>query len=350
MMGWTRLLLLATLLTPAAAQPLQVLAVRDQPLDATAPCTLITIWNPRTQDVEVSAKIQTQINSQSLPATLDLPKDSACPAASGVTPLASVRLPAGEATVVRIHTSPPADTTTDFKGQLLLTAAGDGIVATEPLAFKGKPDLRGIWTYLIDPAVPAALLILVVAILAYSHGLTAMAATEWSGNRSWASNLGLFTNVAAAFAGFVAAETPAVTTAGVLFALLALLAPMVYSLTLRSSDEKEGPVWGYLIASFLTLWSALGGLFTIWDLLDNLVKTLSGTGAESVGTFIGIMVILSIILVLFFAFRRLMQTIGILPQTAAQGQNQDAVIQNNIVPPTGVTPASFQPQGQRSLL
>ena len=167
-----------------------------------------------------------------------------------------------------------------------------------------------------------ALACLVVAsLLVARFGLFArMGNTTWDFSQSWASNLTVAGTVLTALLGWAGLaeygkylSKNSYLCLSVLFAALVSLAPAVYNFTRRSITvpvpdpddasnvsgvRMEGYVFGFLLASFVTVWAVLGQLFTIAFVMAELVD-LGPLPASAGAAFSGLIVVLAVLLLVY---------------------------------------------------
>jgi hypothetical protein len=163
--------------------------------------------------------------------------------------------------------------------------------------------------------------IVVASLLVARFGLFArMGNTTWDFSQSWASNLTVAGTVLTALLGWAGLaeygkylSKNSYLCLSVLFAALVSLAPAVYNFTRRSitvpvpdPDDAnnvsgvriEGYVFGFLLASFVTVWAVLGQLFTIAFVMAELVD-LGPLPASAGAAFSGLIVVLAVLLLVY---------------------------------------------------
>lgn len=300
----------------AQAQTLQLIEAPSQAVSRVNPCTFVTLMNKGKAPVEVSAEVMVQELLDALPVTLDLPGSPNCSAAPPKTSV-PLSVPEGGAVVVRVNFSPDAlqRIENDVKGQLLMTTGSEAVVT--PVALTKPPNLSQVLYELFLPLLGAVLLVLAVLIWSDVDWSQDMKAVEWSGEKSWAGNLALLASLVTALGGFVTigeADKPRLAILGVVFSLLSLLAPLLYRTTLHTfinegQEEQRGPVYGYLLASIITLWSALGGLWAVYRLLTSFERTLAGTEAPWLSDLVTWLCLLIGSVVVAYTCRRLGQNL-----------------------------------------
>lgn len=301
------------------AQPLQVIESPGRAISHVKPCTFITLRNKGVAAVEVKAQLLGQIPRLSIPATLERSTNVECAESTSTSaPAATSSVPPGEPVVMRVNFDPETlrSVGNDAKGQLLWTV-GDEVIAV-PVALKNPPNLNAVSAQLFWPLLPAVLLVLFVFAWSNVAWSKDMDAVEWSGERSWAGNLALLASLVTALGGFVTigeADKPRLAILGVVFSLLSLLAPLLYRMTLHTfvdangKEYQRGPVYGYLLASIITLWSALGGLLAVYQLLKSFQDNLVGTQAPWLSGFVLWLCVLIAAVVIAYTCRRLGQNL-----------------------------------------
>ncbi|BDP43329.1 hypothetical protein DAETH_32980 (plasmid) [Deinococcus aetherius] len=334
---WMRPLVWAALLgtSVAGAQGIELLPGTPRPLDirAASPCTFVTVMNRGTTPATLEGEWVNGVNS--VPVAFDAPAVPMCEAAgTALTPIQPQR-----ARTVRVKVNSAALGTllgrrSVLEGHLVLRAAQGGPAILTPLAVE-KPSLLGRTGVqrLLWPFVLACLFILGVALRVRRALGQEMFAAEWAPEKSWGSNLALITGLITTVGGvtkIAESVTPLVTLTGVVFTLLGLAAPLLYRATLHSlaahPDRQAGPVWGYLLASLLTLWGAFGGLITLGALLDSLANRLSGTSDDLLGTLVMVLTFLIVLAVIVFSWQRLVQNIDEQLVAAPKRHRQSALL------------------------
>lgn len=140
----------------------------------------------------------------------------------------------------------------------------------------------------ISLAIAFVLVLTRWATLTDGPGLSAsLGEVNWSFNDSWATTLtalGALLGTILSTTGVLPASPRPLSTAALgglnlLFGLLVLLAPLLFSSFARARGSKEGDegpsyegtVWAFLVSCVLTIWAVLGELVTIFVLLQELV-------------------------------------------------------------------------------
>lgn len=179
----------------------------------------------------------------------------------------------------------------------LLIVRGVGAPGSIPLAVGKKKAFadQGVTAALLWPLLPAALLILLAGALAI-HGTTTLRSplpADLDFKTSFASTV---TAAGAVLATVIAASVLPEETAtlskeafvalNLVFGIAVVVAGLVYAALQRpvwvdAKKEKptdpdiqqrnmQGRVWGFLVASLITVWAVFGELLTVWLLLDEL--------------------------------------------------------------------------------
>jgi hypothetical protein len=176
--------------------------------------------------------------------------------------------------------------------------------------------------YLFWAPFGLALACMLLALVSVWHfGLRSrMGHATWDFSQSWATNLTVAGAVVTTLLGFSGLpeygefmSKNSYLSLGLLFGVLVTLAPSVYNFTRRpvsvpipdpddatntTGSRLEGHVFGFLLASFLTLWGVLGQLATIALLLSELVR--SGPLPSSMGwAFHGVIAVLALSLLVY---------------------------------------------------
>lgn len=310
------------------AQPLQVIEPPGRAISHVKPCTFIILRNKGVAAVEVKALLLGQNPRLSIPATLERSTNVECAETTSTSaPAATSSVPPGEPVVMRVNFDPETlrSVEKDAKGQLLMTV-GDEVIAV-PVALKNPPNLTAVSAELFMPLLAAVLLVLAVSSWSNVAWFKDMDAVEWSGEKSWAGNLALLASLVTALGGFVTigeADKPRLAILGVVFSLLSLLAPLLYRSTLHTDpgsqqEKQKGPVYGYLLASVITLWSALGGLVAVNQLLLSFQENLVGTAAPWLTGLVTSLCVLIGAVVVAYTCRRLGQNLTETAPTKANG-------------------------------
>jgi hypothetical protein len=206
-------------------------------------------------------------------------------------------LAAGSVRRYRVFVRPPAKTESeDVSGVLVIQdKEGSGSVpaaGTVPVTVGKKPfAAHGVTAALWWPAVPALVLILVAgfrAIRRKDTDLTSPLPPDLDFKTAYASTV---TAAGALLATVIAASVlPEQTTTlskeaflalNLIFGIAVVVAGLVYAAlqrpvwvdvpnTTKQQRAMEGTVWGFLAASFITVWAVFGELLTLWLLLDEL--------------------------------------------------------------------------------
>lgn len=164
----------------------------------------------------------------------------------------------------------------DARGSLLPATRWTSVSPPRPDAAKRKPLFGNV---LLHPLVLAVASVVTAAVLVRRRIRGWMTGTPtWDFAKSWAST----TTIATAFAnGALVALIPKATQEGLaalaaVFAVLVLIAPSAYNLSLRRAEGGgaepgyKGLVGFYLLASTLTLWGVLGALYCGYLLLNQI--------------------------------------------------------------------------------
>jgi hypothetical protein len=189
--------------------------------------------------------------------------------------------------------SPPKQEPQDVSG--VLVVRGGSVPGSIPLSVSKKAfaDL-GVTGTLLWPLVPAALLILVAGIIATAGKTTTLRSRlppDLDFKTSFASTV---TAAGAVLATVIAAAVLPEQTAGIskeafvalnlIFGVGVVVAGLVYAALqapvwvdvqgsenpVKQQCKMEGRVWGFLAASFVTVWAVFGELLTVWLLIYEL--------------------------------------------------------------------------------
>jgi hypothetical protein len=178
----------------------------------------------------------------------------------------------------------------------------------------------------------AALSILLAAMMIRQFGRRSrMGSATWDFSQSWASNLTIGGTVLTALLGFaglpeygVYMSKSAYTELSLLFGALVMLAPAAYNFTRRSitvpvpdpddptntsGTRLEGAVYGFLLASFVTLWGVFGQLFTVALVLRELVEvgplpSFTGFAFQVLLVVVGVLLLVYSIVTVYFTVKK----------------------------------------------
>lgn len=334
---WIRPLAWGTLLwtSLAGAQGIELLSRTPPAVNARAasPCTLITVMNREPTPITLEGELVSGVGNS--PLTFDTPATPTCEAAgTALTPIPPQRARTVRVSVQSTTLGTLLGRRSALEGHLVLRAAQEGPAVITPLTVE-RPSLLGRTGVqrLLWPFVLACLFIVGVALKVREALGQEMFAAEWAPEKSWGSNLALITGLITTLGGvtkIAESVSPLVTLTGVVFTLLGLAAPLLYRATLHSlaaeSDRQAGPVWGYLLASLLTLWGAFGGLITLGSLLDSLAGQLSGSPDDLLGTLVMLLTFLIVLAVIVFSWQRLVQNIDEQLVRAPKRHRQSALL------------------------
>jgi hypothetical protein len=210
-------------------------------------------------------------------------EDAEGDAVTGVT----VKPPAGEALaagdVARYRLQLKGDAA-DEEADGQLVARAEGLApASVDLKFGPEPIPTGI-----DPGLLLSLLgVLALGLVVWRASNLKLSSTplnaplpdqEWDFGTGFGSTLtaggGLLTAVVAA--GVLPEETeafskPEYIALGLIFATAIVVAGIVYSaFEIEVEGKKQGAVWGFLVAAFITIWATFGQLVVLWLLVGEL--------------------------------------------------------------------------------
>jgi hypothetical protein len=105
---------------------------------------------------------------------------------------------------------------------------------------------------------------------------------KWDFNQSWASNLAAVGSILGIVLGAASGlQTPGLALTAVILSVfygaVLVAGPIVYAATqVRVGDELEGTVWGFLVATALTLWAAWGEAVTAMAFFVDLGQQVPG--------------------------------------------------------------------------
>ena len=293
--------------------------------DVTRPCTVLSVINASSQRVTLSGQLLFGLGAVTV--TLTPASSGQCPKAS---PSASVPfiMAAGAHALIAVQPDPDALQTlqgqvASLPGTLVLEGAGTTSRATVSLpAVSRRPaDLALQFRQLV---LWTGLLALLIAFGAWWFSKTPggvgrvplkkpMLPAYWSQDKSWGTQVAILTGLASTVGGVVELEGPVkllVGFTGVVFAVLSLVAPMLYRSTQRIvGGQLMGPVWGYLLSSVLTLWAAFGGLVSINAFLKALAAQLAPLGLGWLGNGLNVVTLALALIVCLFALRRVQENI-----------------------------------------
>lgn len=216
----------------------------------------------------------------------------------------------------------PSDAQDEFKGALLVSAAGTA-PGTLPLALAPAKDAAS-WLYLVIflPLLGAVILIIARWLTFTEAGCglkSRIGPANWDFSKSWGSSLtvvgALLGTILSAGALPEETVTSKATYAGLnlLFGVLILVAPLIYTATQSPKDvhrtktlkepQYQGYVVSFLIASAVTLWATVGELVTV-VLLFREIQTSRSLPDAAVALMIALAVA-AVLLLYFYSFRTL---------------------------------------------
>lgn len=159
----------------------------------------------------------------------------------------------------------------------------------------------------------ALALVLVIGRIVMSAGVTPFSMIRGQGKfdvkASWVSNTAI---LGAVIAGALKEihNPEGVGPLNIVFAALALVAPVVYLASVRAfkneqkEDVCESRVWAYLVSALLALWGGLGQVVTLWQIAYSARSALPHR--DDLVVFMGVLIVAAIAL-LVYAWRAMGQ-------------------------------------------
>jgi|GEM_PF-4338134 len=187
--------------------------------------------------------------------------------------------------------------------------------AVKPISFYGEPTaLVGIKKFALPLGVSAAIVVL-AGILLWLKNISPFASmneVKFDPKESWLSNFVVgasILNGALGMGTLVDNVRTEVTLLAGLFALLILIGPITYSLTLRKSAAGESVSWviTFLVACWFTLSGGYGALTTAWLIFDNFGQTY--LVSKTVRTILFGLILVIGALILVYAFQAIYRTV-----------------------------------------
>jgi hypothetical protein len=191
-----------------------------------------------------------------------------------------------------------------FSGVLVASTDGRAEDAVALTVDRSEPAAWWLWIVILGPLGAAAAVVWVAwrrhkraypdASFRHRFG-----DASWDFQKSWSSNLTviggiLATTVASGALPSEVAKSTRYAGLGLLFAVLALVAPFAFAAT---KDASGGFVWAFLITSLITLWATFGQLTTAYLLFGELQTDTSLPGFTTwllLGIAIGAAVLLAV--------------------------------------------------------